>query len=71
MLKRLIISSPTQLIYSFTAPCTAGSYMTESGCVECGANTYSGDEATECTPCPDSKVSAAGSTSEADCQHGL
>ena len=45
--------------------------MTEIGCVECGANTYSGDEATECTPCPDSKVSAAGSTSEADCQHGL
>ena len=70
MLKRLIISSPTQLIDSFTAPCTAGSYMTERGCVECGANTYSGDEATECIPCPNSKVCAVGSTSEADCQYG-
>ena len=45
--------------------------MTEIGCIECVANTYSGDEATECTPCPDSKVSAVGSTSEADCQYGL
>ena len=70
MLKRLIISSPTQLIDSFTAPCTAGSYMAESGCVECGANTYSGNAATECTPCPDSKVSAPWSTSGADCQYG-
>ena len=44
--------------------------MTESRCVECGANTYSGDAATECSSCPDKKVSAAGSNSEADCQYG-
>ena len=45
--------------------------MTESGCVECGANTYSGDAATECASCPDKKLSAVGSTSEADCQYGI
>ena len=45
--------------------------MTESGCLECGANTYSSDAATECTPCPVNKVSAAGSKSDADCRHGL
>ena len=45
--------------------------MTESGCVECGANTYSGDAAAECISCPDNKVSAAGSTSEAYCRYGL
>ena len=45
--------------------------MTEGGCVECGANTYSGETATECTSCPEGKLSAAGSTSEADCQYGL
>ena len=45
--------------------------MTESGCVECGANTYSVDAAAECTSCPDNKVSAAGSTSEAYCRYGL
>ena len=44
--------------------------MTESGCVECGANTYSSDAAAECTSCPEGKVSAAGSTSEDDCQYG-
>ena len=44
--------------------------MAESGCVECGANTYSGDAATECTSCTEGKVSAVGSTSEADCQYG-
>ena len=44
--------------------------MHESGCVECGANTYSSDAATECASCPDNKVSAAGSNSEADCQYG-
>ena len=71
MLERLIISSPIQLIDSFTATCTAGSYVTEGGCVECGANTYSGDAATECTSCPEGKLSAAGSTSEAYCRYGL
>ena len=44
--------------------------MTESGCQQCGENTYSGDGASSCTACPDGKISAAGSTSEADCEHG-
>ena len=42
--------------------------MTESGCQLCGNNTYSGDGAESCTSCPDGKISAAGSTSEADCK---
>ena len=53
-------------------PCTAGNYMTESGsCQQCEKNTYSGDDADSCTSCPDGKISAAGSTSEADCEYGL
>ena len=44
--------------------------MTESGCQQCGENTYSGDGASSCTSCPDGKLSAAGSTSEDDCGHG-
>ena len=44
--------------------------MTESGCQECGEDTYSGDGATICTKCPDSKVSKARSTSEDDCKFG-
>ena len=41
-----------------------------SGCQQCGANTYSGAGAETCTPCPDNKISAAGSTSEAHCKYG-
>ena len=44
--------------------------MTESGCQQCGENTYSGAGASSCTSCPDGKMSAAGSTSEADCGYG-
>ena len=44
--------------------------MTESGCQQCGENTYSGDGAESCTSCPSGKISAAGSTSEADCHYG-
>ena len=44
--------------------------MTESGCQQCEENTYSGDGAESCTSCPDGKISAAGSTSEADCYYG-
>ncbi|KAL5246913.1 hypothetical protein ACHWQZ_G018950 [Mnemiopsis leidyi] len=51
------------------APCSAGDYMTESGCQQCGENTYSGDGASSCTSCPDGKLSAAGSTSEGDCAY--
>ena len=54
----------------FSAPCTAGKYMTESGCQLCGNNTYSGDGAESCTSCPDGKISVAGSSSEADCRYG-
>ena len=44
--------------------------MTENGCQQCGENTYSGDGASSCTSCPDDMISAAGSTSEADCEYG-
>ena len=52
------------------APCSAGDYMTASGCQECGENSYSGDGASSCTSCPDDKVSAAGSASQDDCEYG-
>ena len=55
---------------SLLAPCSAGDYMTDSGCQQCEENTYSGDGASSCTSCPDGKLSAAGSTSEDDCSHG-
>ena len=44
--------------------------MTDSGCQQCGENTFSGDGASSCTSCPDGKLSAAGSTSEDDCEYG-
>ena len=44
--------------------------MTESGCQQCGENTYSGDGAESCTSCPEGKISVAGSMSEADCSYG-
>ena len=50
--------------------CSAGDYMTENGCQQCGENTYSGDGASACISCPDDMISAAGSTSEADCEYG-
>ena len=43
--------------------------MTDSGCQQCGENTFSGDAASSCITCPDNKISAAGSTSEDDCQY--
>ena len=45
--------------------------MTDTGCQQCEADTYSGDAATECTPCSGGMISAAGSSSEDDCQYGL
>ena len=42
-----------------SAPCSAGDYMTDSGCQQCGENSYSGDGASSCTSCPEGKVSAA------------
>ena len=44
--------------------------MTESGCQQCGVNTFSGPGASSCTSCPDDKIAPAGSTSEDDCYHG-
>ena len=44
--------------------------MTDSGCQQCGENSYSGDGASSCTSCPEGKVSAAGSASEDDCEYG-
>ena len=54
-----------------TELCLAGNYMTDTGCQQCEADTYSGDAATECTPCSGGMISAAGSSSEDDCQYGL
>ena len=45
--------------------------MTENGCRQCAANTYSGAGAESCTNCPSGKVSAAGSTSVDDCEYGM
>ena len=53
-----------------SAPCSAGDYMTENGCQQCGENTFSGAGASSCTSCPDGMISPAGSTSEADCEYG-
>jgi uncharacterized Zn finger protein (UPF0148 family) len=44
--------------------------MTETGCQQCGENTFSGDGASSCTSCPDGMNSVAGSTSEEDCEYG-
>ena len=44
--------------------------MTDSGCQQCGENTFSGAGASSCTSCPDGMISAAGSTSEDDCAYG-
>ena len=44
--------------------------MTDSGCEECGNDTYSGYGADNCTSCPDGMVSDAGSDSEYDCYYG-
>ena len=53
-----------------SAPCSAGDFMTDSGCQQCEENTYSGDGASSCTSCPEGTFSVAGSTSETDCGHG-
>ena len=55
---------------TYSAPCSAGNYMTASGCQQCGENSYSGDGASSCTSCADDKVSAAGSASADDCDYG-
>ena len=44
--------------------------MTETGCQQCGENTFSGDGALSCANCPDGMLSAAGSTSEEECFYG-
>ena len=44
--------------------------MTETGCKQCGENTFSEDGASSCTKCPDGKISSVGSTSLDDCYFG-
>ena len=39
----------------------------DSGCQQCGGNTYSGPKAHLCTQCPDDMISRPGSDSETDC----
>ena len=58
------------ILVNLAAPCSAGSYMTESGCQQCGENTFSGPGASSCTSCPDDKIAPAVSTSEDDCYYG-
>ena len=53
------------------ARCSAGNYMTKTGCRECGENSYSGDGASSCISCPDGQVSDAGSKAIDDCQYGM
>jgi len=53
----------------YTGVCSAGNYRTEGDCKECAENTYSaGGKATSCIKCPGDGKSAAGATSEKDCQ---
>ena len=66
-----------QIVHSFlfgsenvSAPCSAGNYMTETGCQQCGVNTFSEDGASSCTDCPERKIAAAGSISQNDCHFG-
>ncbi|XP_063678290.1 deleted in malignant brain tumors 1 protein-like [Bolinopsis microptera] len=51
----------------YYAPCTAGNYMTDSGCQQCGENTFSYDNFYYCANCPYNHVSDPGSSSEDDC----
>ncbi|KAL5260572.1 hypothetical protein ACHWQZ_G010652 [Mnemiopsis leidyi] len=53
----------------YYAPCSAGYFMTETGCQKCGENTYSEDGASSCTSCPDGRESTEGSKSVEDCKH--
>ena len=53
-----------------SAPCSAGDYMTDTGCQQCEANTFCGDGASSCTECPDGTISNAGSTSADNCYYG-
>ena len=58
------------LMIFVTDLCSAGSYMTETGCQQCGENTFSTAGASSCSSCPKDMVSAAGSTSEDNCSYG-
>ncbi|XP_063678330.1 uncharacterized protein LOC134814199 isoform X2 [Bolinopsis microptera] len=51
------------------APCSAGDFMTKTGCKQCGENSYSSNGASSCISCPDGQVSDAGSKTVADCYH--
>ena len=44
--------------------------MTDTGCQQCEADTYSGDAATECIPCSGGMKSDPGSKSQFDCYFG-
>ena len=66
----MCFSSVLEKHVKFSEPCTAGKYLTASGCQQCKEDTYSGAGAYECTSCPGGKVSAAGSTSESACKDG-
>ena len=58
------------LTFRISGPCSAGYYMTSTGCLQCGSNTYSGDGADICVNCPEGKITNGVSTSENDCYYG-
>ena len=57
----------TPVTQNISVPCTAGYYLSDTGCVQCSVNMYSEAGATQCTYCPDGKQSDAGSKSLMDC----
>ncbi|XP_063678333.1 uncharacterized protein LOC134814199 isoform X5 [Bolinopsis microptera] len=63
---------PAEIVFKtggFKAPCSAGDFMTKTGCKQCGENSYSSNGASSCISCPDGQVSDAGSKTVADCYH--
>ena len=44
--------------------------MTDTGCQQCGENTWSGYNSDNCTSCPDGMISEDGSTAAYDCYYG-
>ena len=55
---------------NFSVECAAGDYMTDTGCQQCGENTFSEKGSSFCTSCPDGQISAPGSSSRNNCSYG-
>ncbi|XP_063678334.1 uncharacterized protein LOC134814199 isoform X6 [Bolinopsis microptera] len=62
---------PAEIVFKtggFKVPCSAGDFMTKTGCKQCGENSYSSNGASSCISCPPAHVSAKGSSSFDDCK---